>query len=232
MLGHGESFLAIARRPTLADYRAMDPGLVIVVGLVREARIAAGRGRVVLGGAGIADITAARGLISFGICGALDPELGVGHVVVADGVVDGDGTMAADPAWTAALRAAIGSSRGGLVAGGDMIIGSVAAKAALRRASGASTVDMETRAVAKAARTAGLPFAVVRAVSDTAAFALPRAAQAGFKADGEPDVGAVMRTLAARPWELPALIRTALDAEKAFRSLSRAAQVLTPPPPH
>ena len=90
---------------------------------------------------------------------------------------------------------------------------------------------METHAVARAARAAGLPFAVVRAVSDSAAFALPRAAQAGFKADGEPDVGAVIAALVRRPWELPALIRTAVDAERAFRSLAVAAQALTSPPP-
>ena len=111
-----------------------------------------------------------------------------------------------------------------------MIVGSVGAKAALREVSGAAIVDMETHAVAKAASDAGLPFVVVRAVSDTAAFALPRAAQAGFKPDGRPDVAAVMRALVARPWELPALLRTARDAENAFKSLSRAAWALTPPP--
>jgi hopanoid-associated phosphorylase len=210
----------------------MGAGLVIVVGLVREARIADGRGRVVIGAAGLAEaLVGARALISFGICGALDPDLAVGDLVLADALVGADGTMAADPAWTAALRAAIDGSKGGVVAGGDMIVGSIAAKAALRQVSGASIVDMETHAVAKAAQIAGLPFAVVRAVSDTASTALPRSAQAGFKADGDPDVGAVIRTLVARPWELPALIRTALDAEKAFKSLSRAAQALTPPPP-
>ncbi|HLZ84272.1 MAG TPA: hypothetical protein VKQ54_11955 [Caulobacteraceae bacterium] len=211
----------------------MGAGLVIVVGLVREARIAAGCGRVAIGPSGIPDALAgARGLVSFGICGALDPALRVGDLIVADGVaIAGDGgRLAADPAWTAALRAALPEAGAGLVAGGDVIAGSVAAKAALRRASAAAIVDMESHTVAKAARAAGLPFAVVRAVSDTAAFALPRAAQAGFKAGGEPDVAAVIAALLRRPWELPALIRTALDAEKAFKSLEFAARALTPPP--
>ena len=222
----------IACGRSLADYRPMGGGLVIVVGLVREARIAGALGRVAIGAAGIEGALAgARGLVSFGICGALDPALVVGDVVIADGVVGADGPLPADPAWTAALHAALPRSRAGLVAGGDAIVGSVAAKAALRQASGAAIVDMESHAVARAAREAGLPFAVVRAVSDTAAFALPRAAQAGFKASGEPDVGAVIRALAARPWELPALIRTALDSEKAFGALGVAARALTPPPP-
>jgi hypothetical protein len=42
---------------------------------------------------------------------------------------------------------------------------------------------------------------------------------AGFKPDGEPDVGAVLAALAWRPWELPALIRVALEAEVAFKAL-------------
>jgi adenosylhomocysteine nucleosidase len=221
----------IARRSSLADYRAMGAGLVIVVGLVREARIAAARGRVAIGASGIPDaLPGARGLVSFGLCGALDPALVVGDLVIADGVVSQGGRLAADDAWSDALRAALPEARTGLVAGGDVIVGSVAAKAALRQASGAAIVDMESHSVAKAARAAGLPFAVVRAVSDTAAFALPRAAQAGFQADGLPDVGAVIAALLRRPWELPALIRTAVDSERAFKSLERAAQTLTSPP--
>jgi len=209
----------------------MDSGLVIVVGLAREARIAAPRGRVAIGAAALPGALAgALGLVSFGICGALDPALAVGDLVVADGVVDTRERLAADPAWTAALRSALPRSRPGLATGSGAIVGSVADKAALRRATGAAIVDMETHAVAMAARHAGVPFVVVRAVSDSAAHALPRAAQAGFKADGEPDVGAVLVGLLRRPWELPALVRTALDAENAFKSLSRAAAALTPPP--
>jgi adenosylhomocysteine nucleosidase len=208
----------------------MGAGLVIVVGLVREARIAEGRGRVAIGAAGIADsLAGARGLISFGLCGALDPALGVGDIVIADGVVADDGHLPTDPAWTVALRAALPDCRAGLVVGGDAIVGSPQAKAALRQVSGAAIVDMESHAVAKAARSANLPFAVIRAVSDTAAFALPRAAQAGFRPDGDPDVGAVIGGLLRRPWELPALIRTAVDAEKAFKSLVFASRALTPP---
>jgi hopanoid-associated phosphorylase len=208
----------------------MDCGLVIVVGLAREARIAAPRGRVAVGAAALPGALAgARGLVSFGICGALDPALAIGDLVVADGVADGRERLAADPGWTAALRSALPGSRPGLVSGGGTIVGSVADKAALRRDSGAVIVDMESHVVAQAAREVGVPFVVVRAVSDSAAHALPRAAQAGFKADGEPDVGAVLVELLRRPWELPALIRTALDAENAFKSLSRAAGALTPP---
>jgi hopanoid-associated phosphorylase len=206
--------------------------LLIVVGMTREAKVAQGRGRTCVGAARLAsELAGAGGVVSFGLCGALDPALAVGDVVIADGVLFGGARHATDSAWTAALYGALPSARRGDMASGDVIVASAAAKAALRRATGAVAVDMESHAVARAAAAAGIPFAVVRVVSDGAASALPRAAQAGFKADGEPDVAAVIRALAARPWELPALIRTALDAEKAFKSLAWAATALAPPPP-
>ncbi len=202
--------------------------VLIVVGLAREARILVGHERVAIGSRGLA-AALARGpsaILSFGVCGALDPGLRVGDLVVADGVAIGDTRLAADAIWTAKLRSALPLAQRGDIAGGDVIVDSPEAKSALRRASGAVAVDMESHAVARAASNIGIPFAVVRAVSDTADRALPRAAQAGFRTDGEPDVGAVIRALARRPRELPALIRVALEADTAFRTLERAARAI------
>ncbi len=42
------------------------------------------------------------------------------------------------------------------------------------------------------------------------------------------DVMAVLAALAGRPYELPALIRTGLEAETAFRALLRGRQLLGP----
>ncbi len=198
---------------------------LFVVGLTREARIIKGRGRVVVGTAGLAAALADRpsGLISFGLCGALDPDARAGDLFIADAVACADGRFPADPAWTAALRAALPAARPGDMAAGETITGTPSAKSALRRARGAAAVDMESHRVAMMAEAAGLPFAVLRAVSDAAGRALPIAAQAGFKADGEPDVAAVIAALARRPWDLPALIRVALEAEAAFKALAMAA---------
>ena len=198
----------------------------------REATIAAARGRVAVGAAALSGgLEGARGVVSFGVCGALDPDLKVGDLLIADAVVCDGERLTTDGAWAAALRAALPAARRGDMAGGEVIVATTAAKAALRRRSGgAAGVDMESHAAARAARAAGVPFAVVRAVSDTASQALPRAAQAGFRADGSVDVGAVLLALAARPWELPALVRTGLDAEKAFTALKIAAAALTGPP--
>jgi hypothetical protein len=103
-----------------------------------------------------------------------------------------------------------------------------ASKAALHAATGALAVDMESHIAARVAARHGLPFAVARTISDGADRALPRAAQAGMRPDGGMDVGAVIAQLGRRPWELPALIRTGMEAEAAFRALLRGRQLLGP----
>ena len=85
---------------------------------------------------------------------------------------------------------------------------------------------MESRAVADVAARTGLPFAIVRAVSDTAGHALPSAALAGFGDDGEANIGAVIATLSRRPLDLFPLIRTAFRANRAIRALECVADTV------
>ncbi|MDR4306209.1 hypothetical protein IHQ68_06205 [Chelatococcus sambhunathii] len=105
--------------------------------------------------------------------------------------------------------------------GVDGIVATAAEKAALRARTGAAAVDMESHIAERVARRHGLPFAVVRAVSDDARRSLPPAALVGMRPDGGVDLGAVLRSLAKDPAQLPALIATGRDAEKAFRALLR-----------
>ena len=108
----------------------------------------------------------------------------------------------------------------GAIAASDVMVVDAAAKAALHAATGALAVDMESHVAAAFAAAHGLPFAALRVISDGADRALPKAAQAGMKADGGMDVLAVLRALARDPGQLPALIRTGLEAEVAFRQLA------------
>ncbi len=209
----------------------MNTGLVVVVGMASEARIFGGEHKVIVGAAGLEAALRDKpyGVVSFGLCGALDPALKAGDLVIAGGVITPDGRLATDIAWSDQLAAALPASQRGDVAASGVMAASREDKAALRAAGGARIVDMESHKVAHAAARAGVPFAVARAVSDTAADALPRCAQAGFRDDGQTDIPAVLRALARRPWELPALIRTAVGAGKAFKTLEKASKVLAPP---
>jgi len=211
-------------------------GVLAVVGMTREAKILAGS-TVVVGG-GSAGTLAANleaqlrggvcGVISFGLCGALDPSLKVGDVVVGELVADADDSYAADAAWAERLMAATPGARYGAFARAEQVVGSPAEKAELRRRTGAAAVDLESYVVARLARWFGAPFAILRAVSDSADRALPHAARVGLGPDGRPAIGAVLASLRAHPWQIGSLIRTALEAEDAFHSLERAAQALGP----
>src|SRR6202022_1303378 len=94
--------------PAVAADKLVDPRPVLIVtGLVQEARIAAGPGMFVICSSSdprqlrallaTLDSTTFRGVISFGVAGGLDPALKSGDVVVATEV------MAGDTRWLAGL---------------------------------------------------------------------------------------------------------------------------------
>jgi hopanoid-associated phosphorylase len=211
--------------------------ILAVVGMTREAKILGAGAPVLIGGgngttlAASLEVELARGVagvVSFGLCGALDPALKVGDLVIGEAVTDADALYDADLAWADRLAAALPDATVGRFAMAERPVGDVAEKASLRRATGAAAVDLESFRMAKLARWFGVPFAVVRAVSDAADRALPHAAQVGLGPDGRPAVGRVLASLREAPWQIGALIRTALEAEDAFHALERARAALGP----
>jgi hypothetical protein len=197
--------------------------LLVVVGLHREASIVRGGARVLIGGRGLALAGRPAALLSFGLCGALDPSFEIGDMVLGETVTSDRGCYAADPTWSNELAMAVpGAQRTGIAAG-DEITATRQAKAALRSRTGAGAVDMESHLVAEAAARLGVPFAVLRSVSDRADHAICGAAQAGFSATGKPDVAAVLRVLLSRPHQFPSLVRNAIHAATALRALDLCA---------
>jgi hypothetical protein len=85
---------------------------------------------------------------------------------------------------------------------------------------------MESGAVARAARDAGLPFAVLRVVIDTAGRDLPPAAMAAMAPGGGIDARGLARELWRRPHQIGGLLGLARDAAVARRALGRAAALL------
>lgn len=148
-------------------------------------------------------------VLSTGLGGGLDPALPVGAVVI-------DGEASLVDAFAAALPAAVRAP----ITGQDVISAGIAAKAALREATGASIVDMESHIAARVARRHRAPFAAIRVISDGANEALPPAALVGMRPDGGIALGAVLASLAKKPAQLPALIRTGRQAGLAHRVLS------------
>lgn len=211
--------------------------IVAVTGLQRERRILAGPGvEVVAGGGDQARLegelerlaSGMCGIISIGIAGALAPGLRPGRWVVAPAVSDDGIKVPTDPDWTDRLVSRLPAPERGVLLGVDTIAATVVQKDELRRSSGAIAVDMESHVVARVARRRGVPFVAARVISDAAHRTLPPAARVGMRADGGVDLPAVLRSLMAAPWQIPALIRTGVEAETAFRALLRGYRLLGP----
>ena len=175
----------------------------------------------------------ARALLSFGLAGGLAPEARPGDLLLSEAVVlPGGGEVATDPAWRARLETRLHLSgpavHGGLVAGSEAPVVSVEDKRRLRDATGAIGVDMESAGVAEAARGAGLPFVVLRAVADPASQRLPDAAGRVLGPDGRIRALAVARGLLDRPQDLPPLLRLWRQSARAHAALRRAALLAGP----
>jgi len=210
--------------------------MLVVVGFSGEAALLPeGVSRLVAAAdpAGLARALAAMprpaAILSLGIAGGLDPALRPGALVVARSVI-AEATWPTDEVWSATIAATI--AQGALradIAGADRVIATPAEKAALRAATGAVAVDMESAAVARL----GIPFAVLRAVADTADEALPPAAAEGLDEAGNPAPWRVMRALLRRPQDLPGLIRMAWRSRAALAALrphcSAGAPAFRPP---
>ena len=204
--------------------------ILAVCGLQRERRILSNPGVEVAVGAGDLDRLAVgkQGVISIGIAGALAPGLRPGTWVVAAAVHDGNDLLPTDPDWTARLIARLSAAERGMLLGLDAIAATAEQKAGLHRDSGAIAVDMESHLAARVAHRHGLPFVAARVISDGAQRTLPKAARVGMRLDGGVDLPAVLGSVLAQPWQLPALMRTAWEAERAFGSLLRGHRMLGP----
>jgi adenosylhomocysteine nucleosidase len=218
---------------TAAGHRIDPRPVLIVTGLVQEARIAAGPGMTVICSSSdpqqlralltVFDPTTIRGVISFGVAGGLDPTLKSGDVVVATEVLAGDTRWLAGLTLSEELitRVALGRRRvvrGGL-AGVERVLAAKDGKAALWSETGAAAVDMESHIAAAYAAEAGLPFAALRVISDPASRALPELAMAAIKPNGDIDLRKVLRGVARNPSTLRALVSTGIDFNRALRSL-------------
>lgn len=172
------------------------------------------------------------GLLSFGVAGGLDPTLGPGSLLVADRVVNREGTtLEADKVWRQRISTELGGGArhgSGAIAGVDRAVTTIDQKAMLRQATGAGAVDMESLGVARAAGELGLPFLVIRAVADTAGHGVPRAALAGLRPDGSVRVRSVLAGVLLAPWEIPGLVRLARADQKALDALRRVALFALP----
>jgi hopanoid-associated phosphorylase len=211
--------------------------VIALVGMDFEARIAAGPGVLVIcrnmenGVANSLALAIKRGyrsLISFGVAGGLAPHLRPGDWIVASSIIDAQRKCPTDQVWSKKLLEIIPGAGYAPIAGVDAAITAPGAKRRMHEETGAAVVDMESHHVARLAPAHGLSFAAVRVVIDPAHRAVPEAALAGMLPSGGTSVTAVIRKLIARPSQLSALLRIAIDAYAARSALLRVRRLLGP----
>lgn len=170
------------------------------------------------------------GLLSCGYAGGLDATLTCGDIFLADRVL----TEAADELpIDAALRADLETRlddfrpRSGAVLTIARAATSAREKHALRNRFGAAAVDMESSAIAYVARSARVPFVVMRCIIDPLDFDVPPAALAGLDGTGQLRPEAVMQAIWNNPRHLPQLLRLFAHYRTARSALRAAACALS-----
>lgn len=174
-----------------------------------------------------------RRVVWIGIAGGLSPDLQVGDLIVARTVLAPDRPgVELDGALVSAAEAR-GCRTGVLITAPRVIAGAEARAAFWRRAGSPSpaAVDMESWPAARALHAAGVPFAVLRAVSDTAAQEVPGFLQhVDAPEAGTPGPGRIVRAALMRPANWVALGAFRLRAGRCARRLAAVAAVLARQP--
>jgi adenosylhomocysteine nucleosidase len=151
----------------------------------------------------LADRRGADGVISTGYCGALDPALVIGDIVVSGGLLS---------SGRAFVRGRVHSSHQVVVTAGE--------KKELREATGAVAVDMEAAAVEEKAAEWNVPFRCIRVVSDTAGEDLPLDFNRFFDAAGRFSLVRIGTHALLHPLTvLPALLRLNKNCRSAGKQL-------------
>lgn len=133
------------------------------------------------------------GIVFSGVAGGVDPNLDVGDLVIAEHVIQhdygamvegtlevyragalpfpefrGEVALRADTALIARAAAALGDAHFGTILTGDYYLGCGMTRERLFSSFGGKAVDMESAAVAQVAEAFGVPWLIIRALSDLA----------------------------------------------------------------
>jgi adenosylhomocysteine nucleosidase len=156
-------------------------------------------------------------VIVVGITGTIDNETPIGTLVLPELVVNG-----ADGSQHRPRPLSLGNARGKLWTTDELILDPVVH--ADLRAQGVVSLDMETAAVAEVCEERGLPWSVVRAISDRAGDGSVDAEIVDLSyPDGRANFSAVARYLVRRPGALPRLVRLARGSKLATERAADAA---------
>ena len=156
-------------------------------------------------------------VIVVGIAGAIGNQIPIGTLVLPQLVIS-----AADGSALRPTSLCVGAPYGKLLTTDELLLDP--AQHADMRVDGVVALDMETAAVAKVCDERGVPWSVVRAISDRASDGTVDTEILGLiHPDGSQNLPAVARYLVRHPGGLPRLMRLADGAKLASRRAAEAA---------
>jgi len=173
----------------------------------------------------------ACGLLSFGVAGGLTAGVSAGALVLADAVFDGNRCYPTDTAWRNKISESISDTCeviSGTLAGTDRMISTLDGKQRLHRHSAAVACDMESHAVARIAASHGVPFVVIRAISDPHDRFVPSWVLKSVNPAGAVCIPALLWQAVQQPGSWRGLAGLSRDANSAFESLRSVALRLGP----
>lgn len=175
-----------------------------------------------------------RAICSSGLCGALSDSLAIADCVVPSAIAAVDATeqrydipLALDAVRTALTGAGVKPSADALVSS-RVIVCTPDEKRALGKSSTAGAVDMETRGMLIAASKRNVLVFALRAVSDTAADALPPEVADFVDEDGNLRSGKIAKFLFTQPHKIGALTKLQKHSKLACSALTQAWTVAAP----
>ena len=233
--------------PAAQEDRMMYPG--IVAAMFAEARVLA-KGRKAAGelihlpggammllsgvGANRARLAAqallengATALVSWGFAGGLSPALPAGSLIVPEDVIAADQNVySVDSVWhkrlCRQLQGSIDLYKGPL-AESPAMLASWAEKKKLFSRTGAIAVDMESASMALFAKRAGVPFMVIRAITDPAEMVIPQSVQNSVDEFGRVRLSRFIQGVIKHPMDLPLLVRLGRNFRAARAVLAKVA---------
>lgn len=193
-------------KPVAASLRSLTNVITQVTGI--------GASRMVAATTRLIDEHHPRRIILVGFSGALLPEFEAGRIIHASAVMNIAGQIVR-------LTEGEHDQRTTLLTV-DHVVATVEEKNALRQSHRAAAIDMESFSLAMLAKERGIPLSIIRAISDTADFALPKQIGEWVNEDGSPRVGAVMKALAFKPSLLTTLLKLQSHTKIAAKNLAAA----------
>jgi adenosylhomocysteine nucleosidase len=169
-------------------------------------------------------------LMSWGCAAALNPDLKMGDLILADSLLNSDGLeMPVNATWHQHAKTVLGSEvamHKGAVCASNEIVSTAQAKQNLYAKTGAMALDMESSAIAQVAQHYALPFLAIRAIADPSTMDLPLAVSKALNENGEVQITKIIASLVFNPKEIPHLIQLGQYFQLAKKTLSNVAKKL------